>query len=102
MTRGRWERVVAARRQSREALGQDPNVSYAPPKSKTPQPASPGPVWVEPGPSVGVLSLGEAAARLGVSRTELEAIIDAGKIEAVSVGLTRMIPTNEVARLTPL
>jgi excisionase family DNA binding protein len=47
-----------------------------------------------------VLSLGEAAARLGVSRSTLEAIIEAGKIEALPTGFARMIPTREVVRLT--
>jgi excisionase family DNA binding protein len=46
-----------------------------------------------------VLTLGEAAGRLGVSRKTLEAMIDAGKIEALPTGFTRMIPTREVQRL---
>jgi excisionase family DNA binding protein len=96
---GRWERVVAARRQARAALGRDPNVSDSPPKARTPMPEPSGPVWAAHGPGVGVLSLGEAAARLGVSRSELEAMIAAGKIEALTTGFTRMVPTSEVARL---
>lgn len=47
-----------------------------------------------------VLSLGEAASRLGVGRAELEAMIEAGKIEALPTGFTRMIPTIEIERLT--
>jgi excisionase family DNA binding protein len=46
-----------------------------------------------------VLSLGEAAARLGVNRATLELMIAAGKIEALPTGFTRMIPTREVVRL---
>lgn len=56
-------------------------------------------MWAAHGPGVGVLSLGEAAARLGVSRVELEAMIAAGTIEALPTGLTRMVPTSEVERL---
>jgi excisionase family DNA binding protein len=44
-------------------------------------------------------SLGEAAARLGISRAELEAMIAAGKIEALPTGFTRMIRTREIERL---
>ena len=40
-----------------------------------------------------------AAARLGVSRAELEAMIAAGKLEALLAGFTWMIPTHEVERL---
>jgi hypothetical protein len=46
-----------------------------------------------------VLSLGEAAARLGVSHCELQAMIDVGKIEVFPTGFTQMIPSREVARL---
>lgn len=44
--------------------------------------------------------MGEAAARLGVSRSQLEAMIAAGKIEALPTGFTRMIPTREIERLS--
>ncbi len=52
-----------------------------------------------PAPGVLVLSLGEAAVRLGVTRAQLEAMIAAGKIEALPTGYTRMISTREVERL---
>lgn len=52
-----------------------------------------------PSEAVTVLSLGEAAAKLDVSRLELEAMIAAGKVEALPTGYTRMIPTREVERL---
>jgi excisionase family DNA binding protein len=99
--------VVAARRQAQAALGRDPNspdlYSASPPKAATPMPEPPGPVFVAIHPSESserVLSLGEASARIGVSRGQLEAMIDAGKVEALSTGYTRMVPTREVDRLT--
>jgi excisionase family DNA binding protein len=49
--------------------------------------------------SIAVLNLGEAGARLGISRAELEKMIASGKIEALPTGFTRMIPTREVKRL---
>jgi excisionase family DNA binding protein len=48
---------------------------------------------------IGVLSIGEAADRLGMSRSELEALIDRGAVEGLPTGYTRMIPTTEVERL---
>lgn len=49
--------------------------------------------------TVYALSLGEASARLGVSRGELEAMIAAGKVEPVETGSSQFIPTSEVERL---
>jgi excisionase family DNA binding protein len=46
-----------------------------------------------------VLTIGEAAARLGMSRSELEGLIDRGIVEALPTGYTRMIPTAEAERL---
>ena len=98
--------MLAARRQAREALGRDPigGDPYGARLKRKTTPASPQslPIWsVErpherPDQSVGVLSLGEAARRLGVSRSELEAMIDAGQLEALPSGFTRMIPSREV------
>lgn len=65
--------MIAARRQAREALGRDPNSREpydAPLKPKTPLRApAPSRVVVAPKPGVLVLSLGEAAERMGVSRS---------------------------------
>lgn len=104
--RGRWERVLSARRQAREALGRDPNsqdLFAAPPRAKTAQPNPPASVPITRHPSERieyVLSLGVTAARLGMTREQLEAMIEAGKVEALPTGFTRMIPTREVERLT--
>ena|ERR1700694_921484 len=104
--RGKWERVLSARRQAHEALGRDPDASdpfSAPPQRKTPLPTPPpsAPVFIKSDPAATeyVLTRGEAAARLGISRATLEAMIAAGTIEALPTGYTRMIPTREVQRL---
>jgi excisionase family DNA binding protein len=103
--RGRWQRVLEARQQARAALGRDPNQSdlfEAPPKPTAPI-RTPELVEAIPDPYARVervLSLGEAAVRLGVSRGELERMIEAGKVEALPTGFTRMIPTREIERLT--
>jgi excisionase family DNA binding protein len=103
--RGRWQRVLEARKQAREALGRDPDADdpfNGPPKGKA---ASPAPslrtvVPLHPSErSERVLTLGEAAARLGVRRAELEAMINAGTIEALPTGYSRTVPTREVERL---
>jgi excisionase family DNA binding protein len=46
-----------------------------------------------------VLAIGEAATRLGMSRAQLEKMVDTGTVQALPVGFTRMIPTREVERL---
>ncbi len=49
--------------------------------------------------SVRVLSLGEVAARLGISRDEVERMVEAGKMRALMAGWTVVVPTSEVERL---
>ncbi len=98
------ERVEAARRQAALALGRDPDQRdpfIEPPKlSSTPPPATTLRVRSsEASRGFGVLTIGEAAARLGMSRSQLEALIDRGAVEALPTGFTRMIPTTEVERL---
>jgi hypothetical protein len=98
------ERVEAARRQAALALGRDPDQRdpyIEPPKSR------PAAVLTTPASSsssvesrgIGVLSIGEAAARLGMSRSQLEVLIDSGAVKALPTGFARMIPTVEVERL---
>jgi len=48
---------------------------------------------------IGVLSMGEAAARLGMSRAQLEQLIDRGKVETLQLEFIRLIPSSEVTRL---
>jgi hypothetical protein len=45
------------------------------------------------------LSLGDAVARPAVSRSELEAMIEAGKVEALPADFTKIIATSEIERL---
>lgn len=94
--------METARLQARLAQGRDPaggDPYSTRPKPRSPLPPPPGPTWVASGPSVGVLALGEAAARLGMGRAQFDALIEAGKVEALPVGFTKMIPTREVVRL---
>jgi hypothetical protein len=95
--------VLQAREQSRAALGlpDQPGLFDAPPKRKAtpyvPPTASALPLHSE---AIGVLLLDEAAARLGISRRELEAMIAAGKIDTLPCGWTIVVPIREVHRLT--
>jgi excisionase family DNA binding protein len=51
------------------------------------------------GPAQVMLSLNEAAMRLGVGRIELEALIADGEIEALRGEFLCLIPTREIKRL---
>jgi hypothetical protein len=100
-SRGRWERVLAARRQARAALGRDAaggDLYGAPPKRRAALSAPP-PKQIPHGPGVRVLFMGEAATRLGISRAELEAMIDRGQVETLPIEFGCVIPTREVERL---
>lgn len=102
---GDGERVLAARRQSPGGVGarsKQPGPLCGATEASDPTPNARGPVFAAIHPSeqsVRVLSFGEAAARLGLSRAQLEAMIAAGKVEALFTGFTMMIPTGEVKRL---
>lgn len=98
------ERVEEARRQVALALGRDPDQRASfiePPRSSppsTPKIAESTSLPVE-SRGIGVLSLGEAAGRLGMSRAQLETLLDRGAVTALPTGFTRMIPTAEIERL---
>lgn len=49
--------------------------------------------------TIAVLSLGEVAARLDISRAEVERMIAAGKLRGLATGWTVMVPTSEVERV---
>jgi excisionase family DNA binding protein len=101
---GHSRKVAEARKRARAALGRDdtPELFDVKPQTKAATPYIELQVPRQEGLSeaVGVLTLGEAAARLGVSRPQLEAMIAAGKIEVLPTGFTRTIPTREVERLS--
>jgi hypothetical protein len=48
--------------------------------------------------SVLVLTLREAATRLGISTAEMEAMVERGTVRSVVAGWTTMVPTSEVER----
>jgi hypothetical protein len=83
------------------ALGKDPDVhDYGGrPKPPTPLPPPAGPIWVKSGLGIGVLTIGEAAQRLGMSQVELEAMIARGQVETLPTQFIRVVPTSEVERL---
>jgi hypothetical protein len=105
--RGSWERVDEARRQARLVQGKDPygeDDAFSRPnvrRSAPPPPPSPS-TRAERGTGVGVLFIGEAAARLGMSRAELEAMMARGQVGTLPTGFVRVIPTSEVERLQRL
>jgi hypothetical protein len=99
--RGRWERVEAARRQARLALGKDPDApdDYGGrPRPRAPlQPApAPVPAPIAHGRGVGVLTVREAATRLGLSRAQLDALIARGAVETLPIEFGCVVPTREV------
>ena len=100
---GQSRKVAEARKQAQASLGRDdtPGLFDGAPKKTAPRYVEPeAPKSERPSEAVGVLTMGEAAARLGVSRSQLEAMIAAGKIEALPTGFTRMIPTQAIERLS--
>lgn len=100
--RGRWQRVLEARAQAQLALGGVHGFTEKPPK-RGPEPQDihrRRAVPYVPGHTEYVLSLGEAAARLDLSRDELELLIAAGKVRTLPTELTQMVPTAEIERLT--
>ena len=99
------DRVEAARRQAALALGRDPDKRDSflePPKPSTAPVTAPTASSSIDSRGISVLSIRQAAARLGMSRSQLEALIDRGAVTALPTGYTRMIPSTEVERLTLL
>jgi hypothetical protein len=108
------ERVEAARRQAALALGRDPvrRDSLGSPSMPTPA-ASRAALAVDDASiplanglavdsPIAVLTIGEAAARLQLLRSQLQAMVKRRAIAALPTGFTMMIPTAEVERLRTL
>jgi excisionase family DNA binding protein len=90
-------KVEEARRIAREALGgaaradQPTRAKYVP--TSRPEPV---PMHTE---ATGVWTPNEVAAKLRVSRAEVERMIAAGKLTGLPTGFTVTVPTSEVERL---
>jgi hypothetical protein len=97
---------LAARRKARSALGRDPvggDVYAAPPKAQSPLQEPPRCTTAPLHPSERserVLTLGEAASHPGLTRAEMEAMIDAGKDRGAADRLRANDATQEVERLS--
>jgi hypothetical protein len=63
------------------------------PTAKTPEPTEPK------SEAIGVLTMREAATRLGISTSEMEAIVKRGAVRSLMAGWTVVVPTGEVERL---
>jgi excisionase family DNA binding protein len=92
------EKVRRAREIARAALGDQarldqPHAAKYVPRAEPPQP--------EPRPSeaIYVLTKGEAAARLGITTTEVERMIAAGKLRGLETGWTVMVPSDDLQRV---
>jgi hypothetical protein len=98
-TSGLRRKVEEARRVVQQALGAAARREVGPQVAKfssTTKP--PEPIQVED-ESVLVLTIGEAATRLRISTSEMDAMVKHGTVKSVVAGLTTMVPTSEVERL---
>lgn len=100
-SRGSRERVEAARREAALALGRDPDQrdSFVEPKASSSPSPSQSVTSSVPSRGIGVLTVGEAAARLGMGRTQLDAMVARGQVETLPIEFGCVIPTREVERL---
>ena len=60
-----------------------------------PKPTEPVQVKSE---AIGVLTIGEVATRLDISRAEVERMIASGRMRSLEAGFTVVVPTSEVKR----
>ncbi len=107
-SRSSRERVEAARRQAELALGRDPDhrdahvdpkVAGAPAEpSRTPADSTRRDP-IDMSGAVIVLTVSEAAQQLGLSRSQLDAMVARGAVKALPTGFTVTIPVAEVERL---
>lgn len=97
---GQQDKVRKAREVVKAALGESARRDH--PEQRTPNavlPAYGKPIQPAKNESVLVLTMREAAVRLGISTGELEAMIARGRIKTLIAGWTTVIPTSEVHRL---
>jgi hypothetical protein len=95
---GQHRKVEQARAVVAQALGDaarrdGPQVAKFVPTTNAPEPQQPR------SEAIAVLTLREAATRLGISTSEMEAMVKGGAVRSVVAGWTTMVPTSEVERL---
>jgi hypothetical protein len=95
---GQRRKVEEAKRVVQLALGDaarrdQPQVAKYVPTAKAPEPAQPK------SEAIDVLTLREAATRLGISTSEMEAMVKRGTVKSVVAGWTTMVLASEVERL---
>jgi plasmid maintenance system antidote protein VapI len=49
--------------------------------------------------AISVITISEAATRLGISTSEMEAIVKSGKVKSLTAGWTVVVPIDEVQKL---
>jgi sRNA-binding protein len=52
--------------------------------------------------AIGVLTIGEAATRLGIGTSEMEAMVKNETVQSLMAGWTVVVPTSEVESLRPM
>ncbi len=95
---GQHRKVEQARAVVAQALGDAarrdaPQVMKFVPTTKASEPPQPN------SEAIGVLTLKEAATRLGISTGEMEAMVKRGTVRSVVAGWTTMVLASEVERL---
>ena len=91
-------KVERARAVVAQALGDaerrdGPEATKFVPTTEPPEPTQPK------SEAIGVLTVREAATRLGISTSEMEAMVMRGTVKSVVAGWTTMVPMSEVERL---
>jgi hypothetical protein len=83
-----------------EVLGDKAHPDYRSPSPTNPiakpQQAASGPLKNE---SIGVVTIGEAAIRLNMSKSEVERLVAGGVVKSLRAGWTTVVPTTEVERI---
>lgn len=101
--RGRWQRVLDARAVTRAEIGRgDAIEDRPPPKRRAVQELhrAPTPAYVPVGPIELVVTISDAAQRLGIDRDDFDAMAANGKVELLETGFTWMVPVREIERLS--
>jgi len=99
---GQRRKVEEARRVVQQALGDTPRPEPLPLSAKYVPTARPMETVQVKSQAVLVLTIGEVAARLDISRADVQRMIASGKMRGLETGWTVIVPTSEVHRFRSL